>query len=821
MELLIQPNPVALSLLIPALICGVIALYSFNNKARGSRIFSVTMIGVSLWALTYGGELSSLNLQSMLLFARLEYLFIPTVPVFWLLLVLMYTDHENLVSFRNVVFLFIIPVITISLYYTNQLHYYYYATVAVDSTGPFPLLSFSVGPWYWVHLTYSYFCMLLGIVFLVRRLRLLSMTYRSQIWSLLIGALFPVVVNVFYAVFNLKPLGHLDLTPYAFTLTGLVVARGILRYGLLEIVPVAYETLIESMDDGIVVLDQQNRVVESNKAARQFFDWDDSVTGNSVDKLWSKYPALVRISHAHGHDRMVFDMSYNGKLYFYEVSTSIVTDRKRHPAGKVVQFHDITDRKRAEEDLLENERKFRTFFTTSRDATFISSKDGIWLDCNDAAGEMFGYDNAEELKGHPVLAVYPDPLQRKQYTDTIDSKGFVKDYPATYRHKDGRTIHALLTAVIIRDKEGNIVAYQGTIKDITSLKQAQDDLLKANNQLKSLLTIAKQRNREITILGEMAQWIHSSADCSEAYRSTVKYLADLFGGDSGFIAEVDDSNDTVEVFASFGSPEGNTVFAAADCLALRGKKIFESDGNDPLHVCPHMGPFKGAYISIPLLLQGKPQWLVGLQNNGTSTSQSKREWLDDRRRLLISAGQELALALANVKLNETLREQASKDPLTDMYNRRYMEEMLEKELHRARRSKHSIGFIMADLDHFKNFNDSYGHEAGDLMLKAVADLIMSSTRSEDIACRYGGEEFLIILPSASLQDTFSRAVIIQKAVARITFKYLEQQMGNMTISMGVSAFPDHGFTASELIAAADRAMYRAKSEGRDRVILAD
>jgi diguanylate cyclase (GGDEF)-like protein len=187
---------------------------------------------------------------------------------------------------------------------------------------------------------------------------------------------------------------------------------------------------------------------------------------------------------------------------------------------------------------------------------------------------------------------------------------------------------------------------------------------------------------------------------------------------------------------------------------------------------------------------------------------------------MLSAGQELSVALSNIRLRETLHDQAIRDPLTGLFNRRYMEEMLDLQLHRARRAGSSIGFIMADLDFFKNFNDSHGHAAGDLLLTSVANQIRKVIRLEDIACRYGGEEFLIILPYASLKDTYARALQIREEIRGISFLYEGQQLGHVTISMGVSAFPDNGDDASILVKTADLAMYEAKKGGRDRVIIA-
>ncbi|MCX6006882.1 MAG: diguanylate cyclase, partial [Chloroflexi bacterium] len=444
------------------------------------------------------------------------------------------------------------------------------------------------------------------------------------------------------------------------------------------------------------------------------------------------------------------------------------------------------------------------------------------LEVNDAAAEVFGYDGVEDLRKIPVIDVYAIPDQRKDFTDAISARGFVKDMPVIFSRKNGQLMDCLLTAVAVRDKDGKVTGFQGTIKDITGIKQAQKALMEANERLQGWLLSAEQRNREIKLLGEMAQWIQSSQDMQAAYQGTAEYMSKLFEGDSGFIAEINMNDHIVEVKASFGKPEGKTVFLTSDCIALQKIKAHESDGSDASTICPHMGTLRGCYISIPLVTQNGASWLLQLQHGQGDliSSEACQQWLESRRPLVLSAGQELSVALSNIRLRETLHDQAIRDALTGLYNRRYMEEMLDLQLHRARRTGSYIGFIMADLDHFKIFNDSYGHAAGDLLLQAVANRIRNVIRVEDIACRYGGEEFLIILPYASLKDTHTRALQILEEIRDISFLYEGKQLGNMTISMGVSAFPENGDDASTLIRLADNAMYKAKNEGRDRVIIA-
>jgi diguanylate cyclase (GGDEF)-like protein len=196
------------------------------------------------------------------------------------------------------------------------------------------------------------------------------------------------------------------------------------------------------------------------------------------------------------------------------------------------------------------------------------------------------------------------------------------------------------------------------------------------------------------------------------------------------------------------------------------------------------------------------------------------ELLIERQRIAQTLGEHLSLALANFRLREVMRQQSSRDPLTDLYNRRFMEESLYRELRRSARETGGIGVLMLDLDRFKALNDTYGHATGDVALRTIADFLKGAIRAEDIACRYGGEEFVVILPKASLADAVQRAEALRVGLRSIGDEPAVH-VPTITISIGVAAFPDHGSTGDELLAAADRALYRAKAQGRDRVAVAE
>jgi diguanylate cyclase (GGDEF)-like protein len=185
-----------------------------------------------------------------------------------------------------------------------------------------------------------------------------------------------------------------------------------------------------------------------------------------------------------------------------------------------------------------------------------------------------------------------------------------------------------------------------------------------------------------------------------------------------------------------------------------------------------------------------------------------------------AVGERISLALANLCLREVLRGQSIRDPLTGLFNRRYMEESLEREVSRAVRQNEKMALLMIDLDHFKHFNDTFGHQAGDMVLREVGHFITQRTRGQDVACRYGGEEFVLILAGATLDAATKRAEALREEIKHLTVQHAGQILGKVSFSIGLSAFPQHGKTGAELIGLADQALYRAKSEGRDRVVVA-
>lgn len=243
-------------------------------------------------------------------------------------------------------------------------------------------------------------------------------------------------------------------------------------------------------------------------------------------------------------------------------------------------------------------------------------------------------------------------------------------------------------------------------------------------------------------------------------------------------------------------------------------------GMDGPSICRAVRQAARRYVYILLLTaKGHERDLVEGLEAGADDYLIKPVSGEELKARLYAAGRILDAQEQLISAREELRAQAIRDPLTGLFNRRYMEESLGRELHRALRNQQPLGVLMLDLDHFKRFNDAAGHPAGDALLKELGALLQHRTRKEDIACRYGGEEFTVILPGMAVEMARRRAEELREGMKGAEVQHRGQSLGPVTLSVGVAAAPDHGATTEEILQAADEALYQAKAEGRDRVVV--
>ncbi len=389
----------------------------------------------------------------------------------------------------------------------------------------------------------------------------------------------------------------------------------------------------------------------------------------------------------------------------------------------------------------------------------------------------------------------------------------IKQGVRDYIHKDRLTrlplaVHRALEEKILREER----------------RRAEDALQEANEKLAVRVNELEQHTREITLVNQMGDLLHTCVTPEEAYTVIGQSAGKLFPADSGALCVLNASRNLVAAVAVWGdSLPGELVFAPSDCWALRRWQAHLVEGPQSGPLCGHLSePPPVSSLCVPMMAQGEALGVLLLQSGPEDPGAPpgpRNHLTKSQQRLALNVAEHIALALAHLRLREALEHLSVRDPLTGLFNRRYLEESLERELHRASRKQRPLGVIMLDLDHFKHFNDTYGHEAGDTLLRELGRFLQAHIRREDIACRYGGEEFILILPEAWLDVTRERAEWLREEIKNLTVKFHGQVLGALTLSLGVAVFPQHAATASSLLRASDLALYRAKAEGRDRAVV--
>ncbi|HUF37340.1 MAG TPA: diguanylate cyclase [Anaerolineales bacterium] len=465
--------------------------------------------------------------------------------------------------------------------------------------------------------------------------------------------------------------------------------------------------------------------------------------------------------------------------------------------------------------LAESSQRFTSAFDLAPNGMAMVATDGRLIQVNQALSGLVEYDDAALLT--MTLADLIVPEERDQDLDR--RAALLADEIRSYqmerqlRIRSGDLVWVILSVSLVRDLAARPAYFITHIKEIHARKTAEAALNESNARLTRWLSEMEQRTAEMAILNELGELLQASVSIEEALQIVSGSAQQLFPGGSGGLCVQGTSRASLVTMAEWGTAEvREKVFTPEDCWALRRGRAHLSPSDEPGRRCRHLAENGAAHLCMPLIAQGEPLGLLHLeQGNGGD------QIIDSQRRLAQTVADNAALALANLRLRETLRNQSIRDTLTDLYNRRYLDETLERELHRAKRNNRGLGILMLDIDHFKAFNDSHGHAAGDAVLSALGQYLRRSLRASDIACRMGGEEFALILPDAEPDAVRERAEEIHSGLHNLNVEFDGMVLGPISISVGIAVFPVHGETPEELLHAADSAMYQAKRAGRDRV----
>lgn len=492
----------------------------------------------------------------------------------------------------------------------------------------------------------------------------------------------------------------------------------------------------------------------------------------------------------------------------------------------------------------DGEIRFRMLAEAIPQIVWTALPDGAIDYCNRRWYELTGLTEEQTVGSGWSAALHPDdrPVAEEAWKKVLRTGATLEIEYRLLSGAGGSRWH-LCRATPMRNSEGAIMKWFGACADIeeqrhtqqlleSEIKQRTTELADANARLQEEMWERDQARRKLdeqnekmvheltershraTMLAKMGELLQSCVNNDEVFAAALGFGPKIFPARRGALALLNPARDAAEVAGSWHDCElPMPVFEVSSCWALRTGHPHLVPAGDTTSPCAHAAGVKHTYLCIPVLAQGEAIGILHFQATDAVPDLPEAELS-----LQTTFAGQVGLSVANIRLREALRSQSIKDPLTGMYNRRFLTEIMDREIRRAVRAEQALGILMLDLDHFKRFNDTYGHEAGDTILKETAAFLSRSIRVEDTVCRFGGEEFVVILPTADMNAAHARGERIRSKLREVTVLHQGQSLGMITVSVGVAALPQHGTSSKELLEAADAALYRAKREGRDRVV---
>jgi PAS domain S-box-containing protein len=451
----LQYNPYIIPSLLSAVIAFIVAFSAWKRRGvPGAVPLALMMLSAGIWALAYCLELSVSSLQAQIWVSKIEYLGIVNIPVLYLVFALEYAKQESYLKRRNILLLWVIPVLTLILTWTNEFHALIWSNFHQIILNYNLVLSVEHGIFFWVYAAYSYLLLLLGAIILIQRAGTAKGTNRSQAAVMVLGTAVTWIGNIIYLT-GLSPIPDIDTTSLTITISGLIFAWGLFRLGLLDLIPIAGETVLESLDDGALVLDQNNRIVYLNKAFEYYTGiWSDEAIGKPAGEVLADLPGLFSIySDSENINTDIALDRGDGRKLFLNLRISQVLDEKKI-VGRVFILHDITERKQAEQRLLPIEDARGSQIASIPVIMVLRMDDGKIVEVNRSFIISFGFQREEVTGRTPLEIGMWTAVQRSSLLRELREKERLSDYPIEFGiHGGGRKLFMLSASTLTKSGE--------------------------------------------------------------------------------------------------------------------------------------------------------------------------------------------------------------------------------------------------------------------------------------------------------------------------------------------------------------------------------
>lgn len=450
------------------------------------------------------------------------------------------------------------------------------------------------------------------------------------------------------------------------------------------------------------------------------------------------------------------------------------------------------------------------FFDLSLDPLCILDADGIFRRVNPAWSRTIGLAQAELVERSILELVHPDDRLTVEHALARLARGQQAEFECRVNDAYGEPRWLTWSASSPEDP------VYAVVRDVTAEKLAAEESARASRQLEGQLADLARQTANLHLLNEMGDLMQSCSSQDDALKVLRHFVVRMFPGESGAVY-LAGSLDFLDAELIWGDRPPDPAIATDDCWALRRGRGHSVSSAGPGLACQHIHASDDeGYACIPLVAQGDTLGVLSIRfQNDDQRSVASRE------QYVVAVADQISLALSNLRLRSRLQEQSNRDGLTGLSNRRYLELAGRRALTRTLSAGQSASILMLDLDYFKRFNDDHGHAAGDAVLTKFAHVLQEGFRDNDIVCRFGGEEFVVMLLGASPSVALRRAEALRKTVEELTIRHAGTILPRATVSIGVAHASDDRSDLQPLLEAADQALYRAKNAGRNQVVSAD
>jgi signal transduction histidine kinase len=539
----VELNIFSITLLISGIIVAGISTIIIYRLGDSVRWFAITMLLVSIWALAYGIELSVNNLDAMIFWVKVEYFGISLAPGAWLLFCLKYSGLEKYHRPVSVFFIFLIPVVTFLLVLTNEYHHLHYHNVSLDNSGPFPLLDIKIGPWYFVHVSFFYLSLFIGIIILLYKFKNADPIYKKQNYLLILAGLFPWIFNLFY-LFGFRPFDHIDLTPFAFLIMYIFVGIGLIRYDLFSIKPIARDKVFEVITKGILVFDPFKRIVDFNPHIAKILEQPASLlVGKRLEEIFGADSEFEKYFNIGKEMKIESMLEFNSKEKLLSIEYVPVTDKKENNLGMLVILEDVTQEKSIQTQIKKQADELKNL-NTLKDKLFT-------IISHDLKGPIFGIRE----------------LLKLSFEGVISKEEFLEILPEINKNMDSVSI--LLE---------NLLAWTSSqLKGETLEKQVFDLDKLVEQQVQLFEKITKEKGITLTLQKYGTQTVYADKNMIDLVIRNILSNAIKFCGKGDYVTVIlKENKDSVTIKVK----DTGAGISESNLLKLQNRESFTTPGKD-------------------------------------------------------------------------------------------------------------------------------------------------------------------------------------------------------------------------------------------------